>query len=1586
MLEHGETHDHQILQTLVKWKSVFSKKWFDKHFDQPEQGLVLMWKMLFSLAENNDPAISVAAFNAIGALLLSLSPFYSEYLINSFGAVVPELDVSSNISIAVISVFVFLSHLVAPHKINNYFESIMVLQFFGADLHSFIQFIPQLIMNTNQMNYEFHQRLMHSLLGSFGRNPNSHFIDSMISLLHRFPRRLMNNLLTFLNTNNLSSTLFAIGSKIIEHPSLFCYLTNAQNVTIFEEAKKIFNNISNASNLEQAVRVLYRFSKLDNDLGKDVIDFIDNKIFSDDYETKFPPHIKRNLIPLARKIQYILPQKEDSSNVISIKVQSLSNFIDDNCEQVIDIITQLVPRNDEVFSSISDFLAQHNSKLIQMSENKEKLAFIYDTLLSNTERNWVQQVAICSAIENSDQFEIIKFFPNYISKSIDFLINSSLSPQESLSEKARKAFLSFASKDNIERILITLFKCDFFDDNVSYKAILLLNALIEKVKSPQYSIFIGVYNEMIIDNPSHAFQSEILSFFSHFDLQSFPNASRINNICLNLMQYYYYSLTRNPLIQLPGLNERKDIPPFLKDVTTDIVANSSINLSDLLEPMHKCLKFLITTKEPIDHLIAPLLPLFPSDILTFLNRKFRALNKPGQIEPIPSAYNIDLLISEIIKIFDRSQDMSTIAKCVSFMLKFNKDSLKPLSKHLIAMIHAKQVQTSFVGSIFIRAIKAIAEGNEINCAFCLLSDLPEKEKNIFAIELTTFHFEPFGIKQPSFTQQFPFLLIAKQHESALEWLKVKPLKVWPVKNIAFYKYVISCLPNLGMKIVVNGFDLDEEHWKLIESNLEYFDISHLSSNYIKNRINIIPTNEVKYKHTPISILAPNILKYPTLSPLLNFGYYNFEEFFSNHHYSEYLIISFFRFSNVILSNDLFNKIVNDFSNQSNKEVAQRVIDSSIEYSKRFNTFKTNLDQLELNDIQKQHYSSKDIRKFILMATPEMPSDFYYRVVSLLAPNVSSFLQPKKIFYFVRFIRMCLSRIQKNFEGILSMALQSLDNMILAITHDNYFHDFLLKEIAMFLLHHVSIKRQSEFSEKYNIFSSFLASTTIQHIQSMIEFDIPSYQSLALHICNINLSLDPIPFFTNSISNRKIINIEYANFCFHHKKQVPNNIRTAYFKAIFKINSPFLSINPNMYDFLIYIMDPAPNIKLNLSDYSDFFKDVAKHHYSMPRAIEIIKYYYNMLKIDPDSSLSKKKCDRREVESVKMVFFADQTVKNCQKLASYLINQTPNLDAITLLIENLILFGNKFYIIFFLAIKVISNIDKKELGRFTELLQSSLRSFPFISRTESLLTYFQGPEKLISSFIYALAETNDLDNIKDLIQKVNNFSKIQKEELTASTDIHQNKETSNSSITEDKLEANEKEQTNEMNLEEENKSSNETENPESVGPPKTNIQQENEFINEKIDKGNVDPRNEKLNEENGKEDDIIKSVHEKEDQENQIFDGKEDEKNSEPQNDNLNEENISINEENDDEKSEPQNDNLNEENISMNEENDDDENKSINKVIKDDELKFNEHKEEIPENSNQRQIEFSNEVSNDNQEESLIDSSPFEENENCSGIY
>lgn len=850
----------KISSILLEWKNNFSLNWYYQYIHEEQKNLDFVFTLLFQLAEFSNPQVTITAFNAIGALLVSLSPFFSSELIQSFKTTLSALSVSPNTSCAAISTFVFLSHQVADIKVNQFIETIPIMSHFGADLRDFISRIPNLIEQMDRLSLGFHQALLRSLISSFGRSPSDPFIESVLLLLQRFPERLTSDLMEFIESNKLDATLISIGGRLLRNEKLSKCLTVEQKSKFLEivKAKVLINDEEltiqqeiATTELEQSVSILTGMRIQPEENLKEEADKISQLILKN--KSKYKSLLQRVLIPLITQFADLDFNENDSTNVMSIKLLALKNIQDITDEQILKICEPFIERRDEVFITVIRFFAVYM---------KEKAYRLIEKVFKNSDYSWIQKSAILTLIDHLDQFKMSDLIPNYNKICINFLISCSLSPQMELSQQSREVVGRFVSINNVECFRTAILNCDFFDPQMTKHILMLLNSIVNNISPYPLQCFIGIVVELLISVESGAsdfnensnsssgnlnddrskapnllapsFVTDCFEFLSHF-LTKLPYLPSIENICLKKMQEMYYSFTLKKLFFAPDDKNLSNIPlnrvrPLLSTITTDVVAHASLVQYEFLKPLRNCLQYIraLPAKKPIHYqILIRLLSLFPADILPELSVNLLS-------------DDFKRAMSQIQRIFNSNRDQAVIAKCCEFFIK-TKTVTQSIVNEVQCILKNTVIKSSSSAFTFLKIIyqQQPELAKEILKDLLRLdgkSPLPVLLRNELAVCL--FEIDDLLLLFKNLSE-YSFLQYKTSRYLAKQWFETQDYCEWPLSDPTLTTEISNMFESNGSIHIKDCSKLDEKHWSFILKHRKIFCESDYSDYIMSHRISMM---------------------------------------------------------------------------------------------------------------------------------------------------------------------------------------------------------------------------------------------------------------------------------------------------------------------------------------------------------------------------------------------------------------------------------------------------------------------------------------------------------------------------------------------------------------------------------------------------------------------------------------------------------------------------------------------------------------------------------------------------------------------------
>jgi hypothetical protein len=185
----------------------------------------------------------------MGALLVSLAPYFAPVLMETFRKAIAPLAVSANTSIAIIACFTFLSHFSSLGNMATFVESLRVIHHFAANLSPFLAQISGIVRAMSPLELQFHKVLLRSLLPLFRDSLNFHIVAVASGILARSPEQLLPDVLGH-------PTVF--GHLRLTDPAFETLITSEHKRAIFERAETVLatGGTLNTAEFERAVETI----------------------------------------------------------------------------------------------------------------------------------------------------------------------------------------------------------------------------------------------------------------------------------------------------------------------------------------------------------------------------------------------------------------------------------------------------------------------------------------------------------------------------------------------------------------------------------------------------------------------------------------------------------------------------------------------------------------------------------------------------------------------------------------------------------------------------------------------------------------------------------------------------------------------------------------------------------------------------------------------------------------------------------------------------------------------------------------------------------------------------------------------------------------------------------------------------------------------------------------------------------------------------------------------------------------------------------------------------------------------------------
>jgi hypothetical protein len=1274
----------EISHLLFEWKSVFSLKWYQQNYEAPGISLRDVWILLFEFVEFSDASVNIAAFNCIGALLIALSPFHTTLLIETFGSVVGQLAVLPNTSIAVISSFIFLSHQIGPHKISGFVEAIPVLHHFGADLRQFIHHVPNLVARMSELDVGFHKALLRSLITSFARAPNSHFIDSVLSLLGRFPEPLMGDLMEFIESNNLSLTLLACGGPILKNPELAKCLSPRQKLAIFELAEsELGNDQAPAATYEQAVTVISAMKAQPDDDLRDVANRFSLAIQIASYK----PHVRRLLIPLTGNFDDLCPAEDDSPIDLCVKIAAMANFSPGRDEDILNICDEYVSRRDQVFLAVVELLAIRPLLLTARPT-------ILGRILQAKDCSWVQQNAILKVIGALNNCQTAPFLhnPSYTKKTLGYVLYCALSRQSIVAQTARSVLDSILGVHNVEVFIQQGLRVDFFDPKTIESFVLALNVVMDKMLHPAFQFLGPVVRDCILASPDEAFVPKGFLFLGRLQMRQGHRA--LLTVCQRKIEQLFWGYTQKRLLS----NSSVGSSPLLSTMTTDIVACPNLAVEEFLEPLTDCfhyfMRFSPTSVATYSQIVLPLLPLLPGQILTLANR-----------------YKLEVSPTDVEIVLNRTKSQGVVALCCELLSQM--PSIPSVEAVLDQWLEQGLVTSPALACALARYFATRDHERALQTAFSLLQQFPESEEFSLAVKL--YYQQELDIRQTLYVK-YPFLLFEVQPEKAREWFLTHSFARWPLKGLQIFPDVIVKLLSEGSQKVEIGDveDAERVRWSFIMKYRQLFNQDEVTKYFKRPQIKKLLKKNLAASLPPFQKIEP-VVTVSTECSAAPFLRRNMEID------SPALIKAFLLFSGVRISQQQFDQLYSKYP----KLVAsfeKYAIRHDLKYPLR--KADAGIEKVMVEFSMKAKVLSQICRKARRTSLAEIEV-----LRMLMMQHLSELKSDKRWWYFLRFLRLTLILDEHKIEVYKRNTAEWMKH-ILAVFEPK--SDVIICELCSLLSYLFPAEALRQHIEQWPQFGPVLFRT----VQEGDDFtEVPS---LILEIVRHHNQFARHDVVRLLEDRRNIVLSDFvlADEALKFLTQNPAFITKVdvYLSAILDAGSPLFQMGAPLAAALMM------RASTSLRNYQSAIDMIPIKGYSLPGAMTLSSAFYRaMIKVF-EASESAQRFEVQELRQIADLFLLNPSVGNCQHISKTLAEVSHFVDFVSgVLLGTLIGIEGQFIFVLLLANTYFASSVQWEQERFVAVLGQTEGLQP---RSRKLALIRMAERRINEAFLFAAAETDD----------------------------------------------------------------------------------------------------------------------------------------------------------------------------------------------------------------------------------------------------
>lgn len=849
--------------------------------------MIQLWTILLNLAEESEPSVYVSVCSAVGSLLFSIFPFFPYTTSESFSCVVREITTVTKASIVVISAFLNIVNSLSPVKIAEFLTKTPVLMHFSVDVSSFIQHLPDLIHLMEPLEVAFHQNLLRSLVSSFGRNPDHYFIDSVVNLIRLEPKILLDELLGYIDSNQLWETLLALGPKLLADETLFQMAGDSREAFVKVALDAIGNKDCQLVDFEQACNTLSNIiQRVD---GEELAEL--RKRIAAAKLPDYPRHYKRFLLSLATSVDELVICDDDSRTLRAAKVASLSKFLQKSANaESLEIATRMVSdilENDSDDVLTSAIMLLNDCFPLLLSHNREATTAMLNEMIKRQNLSWVQNREILYCVMKIDCDVACSLIEGFDTVVIEKSLELCLSNSDELSQVAISCLKLYVNKENLHRTISKLMFIDVFDNHSAVKVIRVIDALYDGLRSSEFETLAKYVIEIVSlhDDPRVAGAGfGFLSNMGYLDV-----SIDVLNCCIDWIIRLQKSLTQCDSSISSPLKGKEDLPKLLNCIETDIIAVPICKLrEEALKPLEACVKYFLSLTSTSDKraikFMDDLIFLFPEAILP------RAIE---YMSHIPNTFHH--VVSMIANFTSSTRCAAVCCEFLCFAPPEFRSSAVPAIRSLIQYPKVNSGATIFS---FYRFLNFSDSESDVDAL------LTEAKKRLSDVEIATIEAK----------------LCAGDKGKLKEFTSKIPFSQWPINDDDF----CMSLEALDEVFTVTDFDtIDFLHWKYIYEHMPMFNLLDFES-YRQRHSQSLKKFETPVEKTETRTISITETKVAPQHPLL------FSILRNEYVFGKFAAKSLLKFSKFRLEQDQFNQLFKDVMETRDADL----IRIGIEYASR----------------------------------------------------------------------------------------------------------------------------------------------------------------------------------------------------------------------------------------------------------------------------------------------------------------------------------------------------------------------------------------------------------------------------------------------------------------------------------------------------------------------------------------------------------------------------------------------------------------------------------------------------------------------------
>ena len=921
----SELPPQKICAILGAFRKSLSLSWLykiKKHDAKSCLTLCIITTLKFT--EHPDASVRVIAFGTLGAMLLCVATFDPTLFIHAFGNSTSQVPVSPRSSMAIINMFVYLSRFVSSVQLQDFIIVVPVLNHFDADISDFLKFLPKTIPLMKDLPSSFHKEMMKTLLCTCSKRHNSSFTGAISALISLDKKLLVPYFKELIIKYNLQPLVICLGPTLINDREIYDLLD--------DDGRELFLNLAlnelsrdppGFIEFEASCLTCSQFLKYAMKTEK--YESLHKRIFSH-LKEEYPPHFKRLRMLLPMSLDDILKVNEETDSMKAAQIFALADFYVNNYEKTDpDEVSKIMfsyrfSRND-LYCSLIECFTKCIMLFLRYCKERYHIRLLR-WILQKTNINWVHDMAVANLLCSIDCCFCMKIYPDFFTLAIARLLEFSLSPNNRLFSASIAAIKQISSYETLHELISTIVRSDWIDEfNVS-RRFELLSTLASMYKSDEFDIFIPIAFECLIFFNSTNIVSNVCSFLSKLKVKRIPENVRM--FCFNFVASNFESFTQMPMnIPVTGYQDPQPAPNFLDTIDTDIVTNPAFDLETSLAPIRNCFHFLCTL--PLEILkdtdiffwyCIDLIPLFGQE----------ALEKAFEIQEYKPVDD-EILWKVLLKTFETSSKDSVTAACCKLISR----SRKTIPANIDVMfekylIEQRSKDPDLLYYIFV-LVDQLQHDKAIQSVPTMVSGLDQKIASVLLFKLVLVigreMVNTIDEKYAIALLQFANFYDGEYTIKVNHYLDNTPFSEWPLNDPIMNAELITFMKKNQRKQNIEDYnELDQQHLLFIIQNRDIFELNNFNE-FIEKNPSLFSKIDISSFYNQDSLTktfhfncdAIDELKISTVSPILRNG---------NIVHSRGLLNSFFQFSNVLISESLFNQIFTTiiplFNNNSHDEI------------------------------------------------------------------------------------------------------------------------------------------------------------------------------------------------------------------------------------------------------------------------------------------------------------------------------------------------------------------------------------------------------------------------------------------------------------------------------------------------------------------------------------------------------------------------------------------------------------------------------------------------------------------------------------------